>query len=404
MYLRFFAVSLALLITACQSYNSTIEEPKLSVNSVEIAGVGLNGVDLVAFVDVENPNSFPLPMPRIDWELSVNEANFAQGNLQNNGSVRRRRTTTMELPINLSYDGLYRSFRSLIGEKEADFNIAMGISFPLPLLEDRVYRLDVSGHLPLVQLPILSPGNIKISKVDYTLIELIYNVTVENPNFFPIPFPKIDWDYGVNGVAVVNGSFAAAGEIAAGAEREADIVMSIVYADIFRAVDSARNAGEAQSNILLAAGLPFSAFDEHTDVLAIPGTIPLLHMPEVSFQGIARRSLGSTMEFVLNWEVDNRNSFDLDIGKFVYDFRVNNNIWAQGMMDNPPKLRAGARTVIPLDVSISSAPIVRELVDVFNRGSAVSYNSTGSMILLGGLSGHEMLELPIDLQGSVRIR
>ena len=408
----FFLLLAVLVLSSCQSFRSVVEEPRVSLNSVSIAGISFSGVDLVVNVDVENPNNFSIPMPNIDWELFVNTASFVQGSLPNDKSIRRRATATLALPVSFTYEGLFRSFMSLIETKEAAYDIALGITFPIPLLTDKVFNLAYSGVLPLPQLPVLSPGQVRISRVDFTGIEITSGVNVENPNAFPIPFPKLDWDYSVNGIPVIRSNFAGAGDIAAGAAGAALITVSMAYADIFRAVETARNAGEARSNLLLGfnpgdIGFPLAALDNNRGVqsiLNIPGTIPILQMPVLSFQGITRRALGRTMEFTLNWEVDNRNNFAWDIAEFNYNFRVNNNQWAQGLMENPPRVRAGGRTLIPLNVTISAPAIVAELVTILNQGFAVDFTSTGNMSFLPDFPGLERINIPMDLSGSTRIR
>jgi LEA14-like dessication related protein len=110
------------------------------------------------------------------------------------------------------------------------------------------------------------------------------------------------------------------------------------------------------------------------------------------------------MEFLLRREIDNKNSFAFDIDKFNYDFTVNNREWAQGQIMNTPKIKAAGKTAIPLTVSISAASMVRELVDIINRGAAVNYSCTGNMSLLSELPGLDIPDMPVELQGSTRIR
>ena len=110
------------------------------------------------------------------------------------------------------------------------------------------------------------------------------------------------------------------------------------------------------------------------------------------------------MEFILNWEINNTNSFGFDIGEFNYNFSVNNNAWAQGRIDNPPRVKANGKTAIPLTVAVSAPSIIRELVNVLNQGSPVAYSCTGNMSMLGELPGLEKLELPLNFQGTTRIR
>jgi len=276
-----FLLCLAFGFFACDSIPQVamvVKEPDVSLNSVNITRISLSGVDMLARVDVENPNSFTIPLPKIDWELFVNSSSFINGVVNNDKSLTRGEKVTLDLPLSVTYEGLYNSFKSLIETKEAAYDIAMKLSFVLPVLGEKSYNLDFSGALPIIK------------------------------------------------------------------------------------------------------------------------------KPEVSFRGIAKKSLGTTMEFVLTWEVENKNNFDFSLGEFSYDFSVNNTRWARGQVEDPPVIRAGAKTEIPLTVSVSAAAIVMELVTIINRGTAVSYNCTGNMQLQGDLPGLEKFELPLSLGGSTQIR
>jgi len=306
------------------------------------------------------------------------------------------------IPMNFTFDGLYRSFASIFNTMEAAYNIALEISFPIPIIEDFVYNLDFSGVIPIPQLPRLTSASVTVANFVYSGLMLAGTINVENPNRFPITFPEIDWDFGLNGVSAINSRDPASGVIAAGAAASRNINMNIAYADIFAIAASARNRSEAESILSLAAALPFP-FNK-VNALNIPVTIPIVQKPEVSFQGITRRALGRTMEFVLNWEVNNRNNFDFEIGEFNYDFLVNNRSWAEGRTMNLPTVRAGSRTVIPIAISISAPPIVAEIVDIINRGAAVNFVTTGNMSFSSGVPGFDIPEFPLNLSGSTRIR
>ena len=147
--LKLMTAFLAVFMMSCQSFSSLIEDPRISFNSVDIAGIGLTGVNLIALVDVENPNSFSLPMPKIDWELFINNSSFTNGVLENDQTIKSKEKVTLSIPVNISYDRLLRTFSSLGGAKETAYNIAMNLRFPIPLLEQKVFKRDYSGVLPL---------------------------------------------------------------------------------------------------------------------------------------------------------------------------------------------------------------------------------------------------------------
>jgi len=404
-YVKIFAaILLFLVLTTCQTLGSIIQEPKLSLKSVDIANITLGSIDLISHIDIENLNSFALPTPKIDWAVSINSNPFINGIFSGGKSINRQEKVTVDLPINIPFDALYKTFTSLASSKEAAYNIALGISFPLPVLENKVFPLSYSGQLPLLQLPKLISGSVGIAKMDFSGLTLACVANIENPNNFAIPLPKMDWDYSVSGKSVLKSSNTKAGQIAASSTGAANFEISLAYADIFSLIDSLKNATEAKSNLLLGADFSMPAFDETKNTLNIPATIPILQTPAIAFQGITRKSLGRTMEFDLALEVDNKNNFAFDLDNFLYDFKVNNSQWAQGKINNPPKVKASAKTLIPLTVSVSSTQVVAEIMDIINRGSSVNYVCSGSTNFISDLPGLNISNYLLDLQGSTRIR
>ena len=405
-HVKIFAVIfLFLALTTCQTLNSVIQEPRLSLRSVDIADITLSGIELITHIDIENPNSFALPTPKIDWAISINTNHFSDGVFKADKSIKSLGKTTVDLPLKITYDALYKSITSIFDKKEAAYNIALGVSFALPLLENKVFPLSYSGQLPLPQLPKLLSGSVGIEKMDFSGLTLAYVANIENPNDFPIPLPKMDWDYSVGGKSMLKSSNVNAGQIAASSTGPVNFEISIAYADIFSVIDSLKNATEAKSNLLLGADFSMpAAFDETKNTLNIPGTIPILQTPAIAFQGITRKSLGRTMEFDLTLEVDNKNNFAFNLDNFLYDFKVNNSQWAQGKINNPPTVKASGKTLIPFTVSVSSTQVVAEIVDIINRGSAINYICSGSANFISDLPGINIPNYLLDLQGSTRIR
>ena len=88
-----FSFVIIFVLCGCQSFSllpsipALFKEPNVSLNSVDIAGATLSGVNLIANVAVENPNSFALPMPKVDWELFVTDASLAEGRVEEDRSA-----------------------------------------------------------------------------------------------------------------------------------------------------------------------------------------------------------------------------------------------------------------------------------------------------------------------------
>ena len=143
------------IFCGCQSLSlgSMFQEPKVSINSVDVAGITISGVNLIAKLDIENLNTFSVPMPKVDWELFVNDSSFTQCTVQEDKSIGSKEKISLDVPISVGFDKLFGTFNSLIGalgsSSNVPYKVAMEIKFPMPLLENIVYKRDYSGTFPL---------------------------------------------------------------------------------------------------------------------------------------------------------------------------------------------------------------------------------------------------------------
>jgi LEA14-like dessication related protein len=374
------------------------------VESVEITGISVRGVDLVCHVNVENPNSFSVPFPRVDWELFINANSFVRGTVENDAVIKGRSTTVVDVPFSVTYGGLYNSFRSLLNAKEAAYNISLGVSFPIPLIQEKTFRLEFAGVLPMLQAPKITPGAFRVARVDFSSIDLACGFNVENPNAFAIPLPRTSWTFAAAGVPLTVSAGYQQGELAAGAVNREEVVVSLLFADLLKLLGSSAAGTEVPANLALEASLPAPDVEGLTSSLDLPGIIPILKAPVLSFKGITIKSLGmQRLEFVLTWEADNQNSFSFDIDKFEYDFKVNNTSWTSGAIADPPLIKAKGKTAIPLTFTVSSLSMVTDIVNIISRGTAVAYDCAGGLILAGSLPGLDKLDLPFSFKGNTRI-
>jgi len=190
---RFFAPIFALLaLIACQSFNKTILEPRISLRSVDFGDITLGGIELITHVEIENPNSFTLPTPKFDWSVSINESPFTQGVYNSSKSIKKQEKITIDFLITIPYGALYKSFKSIFDSKEAAYNVALGISFPVSGLENKIFPLNYSGQIPLLQFPKLLSGSLGRTMGFELALE------VDNKNPFAFDMDNFSYDFMVN--------------------------------------------------------------------------------------------------------------------------------------------------------------------------------------------------------------
>jgi hypothetical protein len=87
----------------------------------------------------------------------------------------------------------------------------------------------------------------------------------------------------------------------------------------------------------------------------------------------------------------------------LYDFKVNNNSWAQGSAENSPLVAAGGKTIIPVNFTVSALSMVTDIVNIISRGTQVAYDCAGDFSLSGDLPGLAKLDMPFSFTGNTRI-
>ncbi|GHT90805.1 hypothetical protein FACS1894140_0070 [Spirochaetia bacterium] len=195
----------ALALGGCAFLNAALKkpaarEPVLSIESVEITGISFSGLDLLCRVNVENPNSFDIPFPEVDWALFINSNAFINGVIENGEPLKSHGATIVNIPVTLTYAGVYETFQSLRNSDEADFRIIAGLKFNLPVLGELVLNLEHSGKLPMLKAPSLSFKGISVksSTLLPPKVEFELDWEVENNNNFAMTLKELSYSFKVN--------------------------------------------------------------------------------------------------------------------------------------------------------------------------------------------------------------
>jgi LEA14-like dessication related protein len=107
------AVLCVLVLSACGS--RAVKQPEITLESVQVGGLGLRGGTLLVDVVVHNPNRFALNANQLKYALAINQAgptaedgwiDFASGVYDQSLTVGARQTERVRIPVEFSYSGL----------------------------------------------------------------------------------------------------------------------------------------------------------------------------------------------------------------------------------------------------------------------------------------------------------
>jgi len=211
-------------VLSCASLDGAVTEPSVSFENVSITGINLNSVNLNARIKIQNDNSFAIPFPEINWNFLVSDSSFLTGVIRNNTRISARGSSMVDLPISVSYEGLFNTFAVLLNSDQAPYRIDLAVRFSIPMLENRTFNISHSGNIPLLRMPAISFSGVRFNTVSLTRVEFNLTWRMDNRNSFPINLEKLDYNFSVNHVPWSTGS---AEHIFLPARRVSDIPVTV---------------------------------------------------------------------------------------------------------------------------------------------------------------------------------
>ncbi|MDR1106492.1 MAG: LEA type 2 family protein [Treponema sp.] len=267
----FAAFALVLTLSVCGSLGSALREPELSLDSVEMTGIDFSGVDLLCKVNVINPNAFDIPFPEIDWECLIGGDSLVRGTIKSGGALKSRTGTVVDVPVSMTYEGIFGSLASLAGSREADYTVKLGVTFAIPLLGDRTWNFEHSGSLPLPRLPSVGFKGIRVKNISLSRLDFEAELEVENGNAFSINIDELFCDLTVNNSRWFQGGVPSPQSVAAEGKSVIPLAVSIdslsMVRDLTLMITTGRDASVALDGAVTIAGnlpgwrplnLPFS--------------------------------------------------------------------------------------------------------------------------------------------------
>lgn len=118
MKLKYLSLILLLLISSCSSFKKIVEPPKVKLDTVNIAKLSALAADLEIVLKVENPNKIDFDVKNLKYQLDVNDKTITSGTMKEKVVVKGKQTTTVTLPIKISYKDIIGSALLLLDSKE----------------------------------------------------------------------------------------------------------------------------------------------------------------------------------------------------------------------------------------------------------------------------------------------
>jgi LEA14-like dessication related protein len=148
---------------------------------------------------LKNPNGVGIKLAGLDYDLKIDGSSFLKGETQQTLAIAPRATSTLPLPLSLTFQELFASLGSLTDREESRYDFEAGLSFQLPVL-DRV-RVPVrrDGNIPVIRLPRVAVQSLRLRSLSLQRASLTLGLQVENPNGFLLSLEGLQYRFRVAG-------------------------------------------------------------------------------------------------------------------------------------------------------------------------------------------------------------
>lgn len=126
--------------------------PVIKVKGVKIKNLGLTAAEVVAQVEIDNPNAFDLAFSDFDYQLDINQQNWGNGSISQRNSIPQKSKGTIEIPVKLNIMSMGQTAYQLLSSKqplEYQLKGAMTLDTGIELLRNYRMPLDIKGKASL---------------------------------------------------------------------------------------------------------------------------------------------------------------------------------------------------------------------------------------------------------------
>jgi len=134
---------LLLAVLACLACTSLAERaytrPTIAVRGVKLRSVGLGGGSLQVSLAISNPNPYPLPVHRATYSFVLADSTeVGRGESAAAFTVPAHDSTVVQLPLDVSWQGLRAAGRDAARDGTVDYRLAGTVTLDTPLGDPNV--------------------------------------------------------------------------------------------------------------------------------------------------------------------------------------------------------------------------------------------------------------------------
>ena len=258
-----------------------LQMPKISAPSFKLDKLDFTKAELLFSVNVENPNQFELPLPKMAYDYSVNNNSFLKSSVDISKPLAAAAVTPVLIRLSVNYLELFQNFLALRNLNEVQSRLSLNTDFNIPAFagEGGLNLTNITAALPLLKVPVLTFNGIRAENISLTRLDFKAMLEIENNNNFAMNVKDFNYNLMVNNSRWGDGKVANNTQIPAGRKVQIPIDISFsslsMVAELTRIITNSSDVNfSCTGNYTLGAALP--GLDDFSSPFDFAGLTKLL--------------------------------------------------------------------------------------------------------------------------------
>ncbi len=126
----------------------SFREPTVTLETVEIVGIGFTGGSLNVRLDVHNPNRYEIRAIRMTAGLDLEDTHFGDAAIDRDVILPAETNTAVDIPVTFTWQGVGAGARALLQRGTVGYALDSRITVATPVGE-RTFEFRDGGEVPL---------------------------------------------------------------------------------------------------------------------------------------------------------------------------------------------------------------------------------------------------------------
>lgn len=126
--------------------------PRISIKGMKVQSLSFTTADVIAQVEIDNPNAFELALSNLNYQLNVNQQEWGQGKVAKKSSIPKKGKGVIDIPISLNLLSVGQtSYKMLLHKADMEYQLKGNVDLDtgVEMMKAMKLPLDVQGTTSL---------------------------------------------------------------------------------------------------------------------------------------------------------------------------------------------------------------------------------------------------------------